>query len=179
MESMNRKVFIFIAVSLDGYIAREDGSIDWLSSVDSPGEDYGYEEINESADTIIMGRKTYDKVMELVDEFPHKDKKVYILSRKSRAAENNIVFSSKDPGELVRELLSQEGQNIYVDGGAEIVQELMRQDLIDEYIISILPVFLGSGIALFGKTGKQKMLKLTYSHSFSSGLVQVAYERVR
>jgi dihydrofolate reductase len=176
---MNRKVFIFIATSLDGFIAREDGSLDWLSMVDSPGEDYGYNEANEDADTIIMGRKTYDKVKELSDEFPHKDKKVYILSRKERTGENNIIFTGKDPGELIRELKTLSGKNIYIDGGAQIVQELMRQDLIDEYIISVLPVFLGSGIALFGNTGRQKMLRLKYCHSFASGLVQLAYERDR
>ena len=176
---MSRKVFIFIATSLDGFIATKDGNLDWLSSVDSPGEDYGYGEVNESADTIIMGRKTYDKVMELVDEFPHKNKKVYILSRKERPVENNIIFTNNDPGELVRELKTQAGLSIYVDGGAQIIQELMRQDLIDEYIISVLPVFLGSGIALFDNTGSQKMLKLKYSHSFASGLVQMAYERIR
>jgi dihydrofolate reductase len=176
---MSRKVFIFIATSLDGYIATEDGSLDWLSSVDTPGEDYGYGEANEAADTIIMGRKTYDKVMELADEFPHKNKKVYILSRKERPVENNIIFTNKNPGDLLRELKTQAGQNIYVDGGAQIIQELMRQDLIDEYIISVLPIFLGSGIPLFGNTGSQKMLKLKYSNSFASGLVQMAYERVR
>jgi dihydrofolate reductase len=176
---MSRKVFIFIATSLDGFIARDDGSIDWLSMVDSPAEDYGYEEINESADTIIMGRKTYDKLMELADEFPHKDKKVYIISRKERASEGNLIFTGKDPCDLVCELKLQSGKNIYIDGGAQILQELMKQDLIDEYIISIIPVFLGSGIALFGKTGMQKMLRLKYSNSFASGLVQVAYERVR
>jgi dihydrofolate reductase len=176
---MSRKVFIFIAVSLDGFIARDDGSIDWLSIVDTPGEDYGYKEINTGTDTIVMGRKTYDKVMELVDEFPEKAKKVYVLSRKVRSGEKNIIFSSKDPGDLLRELRNLDGKNIYVDGGGQIVQELMRQDLIDEYIISVLPVFLGSGIALFGSTGKQKLLRLKYSHSFNSGLVQMAYERVR
>jgi dihydrofolate reductase len=176
---MSRMVFIFIATSLDGFIAREDGSIDWLSMVDSPDEDYGYEDINESADTIIMGRKTYDKLMEFADEFPHKDKKVYIISRKERAPEGNIIFTSKDPCDLVRELKLQVGKNIYIDGGAQIVQELMKQDLIDEYIISIIPVILGSGIALFGNSGMQKMLRLKYSSSFGSGLVQVAYERVR
>jgi dihydrofolate reductase len=176
---MLRKVFVFIATSLDGYIAREDGSLDWLSVVDSPGEDYGYAEITEDADTIIMGRKTYDKALEFADAFPISDMKVYIISSKERQANDNIIFSTKNPGDLIRDLLNEEGKNIYVDGGAQIVQELMRQDLIDEYIISVLPVFLGSGVALFGSTGKQKMLRLKYCHSFSSGLVQVAYERVR
>ena len=176
---MSRNVFVFIATSLDGFIARENGNIDWLSLADSEGEDYGYNEINEKTDTIIMGRKTYDKVLELTEEFPVKNKNIYIVTHKERARENNLIFSNKDPGDLVRELKNQEGKNIYVDGGAQIVQELMRQDLIDEYIISVLPVFLGNGIPLFGNTGKQKMLRLKYSHSFDSGLVQLAYERQR
>lgn len=176
---MSRKVFIFIATSIDGFIAREDGNIDWLSIVDSPGEDYGYEDIIILADTIVMGRKTYEKLLELTEEFPIKNKNVYIVSHNERPGEKNIIFSTKDPADLIRELKNQPGKNIYVDGGGQIIQELMRQDLIDEYIISVLPVFLGSGIALFGNTGNQKMLRLKYSRSFSSGLVQTAYERVR
>lgn len=179
MRVIQRKVFIFIATSLDGYIAREDGNIDWLSIADSPGEDYGYSKIDEDTDTIIMGRKTYDKVCEFTDDFPIKNKSVYIVSHIEKPSEKNIVFSTMDPCNLVRKLKSQTGKSIYVDGGAQVIQELMKQDLIDEFIISILPVFIGSGISLFGNSGKQKMLKLKYSHSFDSGLVQMAYERVR
>ena len=113
---MPRKVFIFIATSLDGFIAREDGNIDWLSIADTAGEDYGYSEINKDTDTIIMGRKTYDKLREFADEFPVKNKTVYIISHSERQGEKNIVFSTKGPGDLIRELKSQVGKSVYVDG---------------------------------------------------------------
>ena len=172
-----RKVVLYIAQSLDGYIARADGDIGWLSTVEREGEDYSYSEFIESVDTVIMGRKTYDKVLSFGIEFPHRDKKCYVLSRTKREPDGNVQFYSGDAAELIRSIRNGEGKDIFIDGGAEVVREFAAVDLIDEYTISIIPVLIGGGIRLFKETGREIMLRLTSSRAYESGLVQLKYER--
>lgn len=174
-----RKLILFIAVSLDGFIARADGDIDWLSIVESPGEDYGYSNFIQAVDTVIMGRKSYEKVLSFGIEFPHAGRKCYVLTRTERPADSNAEFYSGDIGSLVKSLKQSEGRNIFVDGGAEVVSELMKRDLIDEYIISIIPIFLGRGISLYKGDGSEMRLQLRSSKQFKSGLVQLSYARPR
>ena len=173
-----RKVVIYIATSLDGYIARANGDIDWLSVVERPGVDYGYEGFIETVDTIIVGRKTYDKVLSMGIKYPPNDKQCYIITRQVKAQEGNIIFYNENIAELINRLKSQNGKNIFCDGGAEIVNILMKNDLIDEYIISTIPVLLGNGIRLFDDFRKKSELKLLSSRSFASGLVQNHYRRI-
>ena len=173
-----RKVILYIATSLDGYIAREDGDISWLSIVEAPGEDYGYGEFIKTVDTVIMGRKTYDKVLSFGIEFPHRDKECYIITRQHRPPDGNITFYNGDIGELIKNLKGKGGKDVFIDGGAQVVNELMKLDLIDEYVISIIPIFLGSGIRLFDDGRPQMNLKLKSSRDFPSGLVQVEYKRI-
>lgn len=172
-----RKVVLYIAQSLDGYIARADGDIGWLSSVEREGEDYGYGEFMESVDTVIMGRKTYEKVLSFGIGFPHRDKKCYVLSGTRREDDGNVKFYSGDAAELVRSIRGQEGKDIFIDGGAEVVREFAAADLIDEYVISIIPVLLGGGIRLFKETSRETKLRLAGSRAYESGLVQLKYER--
>ena len=174
-----RKVVLYIASSLDGYIARDNGDIDWLSAVQIPGEDYGYTEFIKSVDTVIMGRKTYEKVLSFAIEFPHRDKKCYVLTRSARAQDEHVEFYTGDISSLVDDLRRKRGGNIFVDGGAEIVHEFMLRDLIDRFVISVVPVLLGSGIRLFREGWKEKKLVLRDSRSFPSGLVQSTYERAQ
>lgn len=171
----NRKVVLYIAMSLDGYIATEDDNIDFLSMVESPGEDYGYSEFIQTVDTVIMGRKTYDKVLSFGIEFPHADKKCYVLSRNKKGRDANVEFWNKPVDELIRELKTTKGKHIYIDGGSEMVQECMKKSLIDTYVLSIIPCLLGGGIRLFKEGFPQQNLKLISSTSFSSGLVQLQY----
>lgn len=175
----NRKVILYIAASLDGYIARPNGDIDWLSIVQKQGEDYGYNEFIETVDTVILGRKTYDKVLSLGTEFPYKDKVCYVITREERATEGKTEFYNGKIQDLITLLKSLDGINIFIDGGAEIVNELMKDDLIDEFIISIIPVFLGNGIRLFKDYRPEMKLKLVSGETFDSGLVQIHYERLR
>src|SRR5687768_2207279 len=114
-----RKVILYIATSLDGFIAKPDGDINWLLQVEREDEDYGYYKFMNTVDTVIMGRKTYDKVLSIVPEYPHKEKKSYIITRTSRPSEGNLVFYTGDVKSLVEELKSKKGKNIYLDGGAE------------------------------------------------------------
>jgi dihydrofolate reductase len=155
-----RKVILYIAMSLDGYIAKQNGDISFLSVVEQKGEDYGYAEFVKTIDTVIWGRKTYDKILSFGIKFPHPDKKIYVITRTARPKKANVTFYSDGLKDLIETLKSQNGKNIYVDGGAEIVSELMKQNLIDEFIISIIPVFLGSGISLFQQGGKESELTL-------------------
>jgi dihydrofolate reductase len=172
-----RKVLLYIAMSLDGYIARPDGNIDWLSTVQREGEDYGYGDFIKTVDTVIVGRKTYDKVLSLGVAFPHSDKECYIITRSERPPIGRLIFYSKDLKELVASLREKQGGNIFVDGGAEIVNTMMKQGLFDEYIISIIPVFLGNGIRLFNDARPEESVTLASAVHFDSGLVQLHYTK--
>ena len=174
---MNRKVILYIAMSLDGYIARDDGDISWLSIVESQGEDYGYSDFIKAVDTVVMGRKTYEQVLTFGGAFPHRERKCYVLSKSRKGKDENVEFYNGPIDQLITAIRQSEGLNIFCDGGAEIVFELMKQNLIDRFVISIIPVFLGSGITLFHAGRPEQRLKLTQCKAFPSGLAQLWYER--
>jgi len=174
----DRRLMLFIAMSIDGFIAKSDGDISFLSIVEQEGEDYGYNDFIKTVDTVIVGRKTYDKVISMGYDFPHSDKEVYIITRTLRPSIGSVKFYTDSLIDLVARLKSENGKHIFVDGGAEIVNELLKDDLIDEFYISVIPVLLGDGIPLF-KIGRPEIgLKLLSSKSFDKGLVQLHYMRV-
>jgi dihydrofolate reductase len=174
-----RKVVLYIAQSLDGYIARANDDISWLSIVERDHEDYGYDDFVKTIDTVFMGRKTYDKVLSFGIEFPHKGRKCYVLSKRLKGTDENVQFFSGNISDLITEIKKEEGKDIFIDGGSEIVREFRDNDLIDEYIISIIPILLGKGIRLFRETNTENNLRLVNSKTFDSGLVQLKYERVK
>ena len=171
----NRRIILFIAASLDGFIAKPNDDLSFLSIVQMEGEDYGYSAFNQSVDTVIMGRKTYDWVMKQVPEFPHADKDAYIITRNPRPDLGKTKFYTGDLKELIYQLKNLPGKNIFVDGGAEIVNELLNYKLMDEIIISIIPVLLGDGIRLFKNSIPEQSLTLISSRNYTSGLVQIHY----
>ncbi len=171
----DRKVIVFIAMSLDGYIAKLNGDISFLSLVEQPGQDYGYSDFYETIDTVIMGRKTYDKVISFGIPFPHADKKTYVITRSFGETLENIVFYNGDINALIAKLKIENGKNIFVDGGAEIVNLLLQENQIDELIISIIPILLGDGISLFKEARSEMKLKMRNTNHFDSGLVQIHY----
>ena len=173
---MERKLILFIAMSLDGYIATKGDSIDFLSMVEEEGEDYGYADFVKSVDTVIIGRKTYEKVIEMGYEYPHSDKDVYIMTRTERPAIGRFNFHTGNISRLVQDLKVQPGKNIYCDGGSEIANELMKNNLIDEFVISIIPVLLGDGLRLFKDGRPMQALKLSSIRQFTSGLTQLHYK---
>lgn len=173
---MSRKVILYIAMSLDGYIAAENDDIGFLSSVEVPGEDYGYSDFIRSVDTVIMGRKTYDKVLSFGIEFPHKGKKCYVLSRSKTGEDENVTFFNGDLPALIEGLKFDKGGHIFCDGGAETVFELMRHKLVDRYVVSVIPYFVGKGVRLFREGIPSGQLHLKHSATFPSGLVQLCYE---
>jgi len=173
----DRKVILYIATSLDGFIAKDNNDISFLSTVEVVGEDYGYSEFIKTIDIVIMGRKTYDKVLSFGVAFPHKDKKCYVLSQTRTGKDENVEFFNGDVGILIQKIRKSDGLNIFIDGGSELIHELMKQNLIDRFIISVIPHMLGGGIKLFNPGRPELTLKLIRSSSFPSGLVQLEYER--
>jgi len=170
-----RKVLLYIAMSLDGYIAKTGDDLSFLSMVDQPGEDFGYSEFYSTVDTVIVGRKTYDWVMKQVPEFPHADKESYIITRTPRPAVGKTQFYTGSLKDLVARLQNEPGKNIFVDGGAEVVNELLRENLIDEFTIAIIPILLGEGVRLFKEGFPEQALKLVGVKGYEKGLVQVRY----
>ncbi len=171
----DRKVILYIASSLDGYIAKPNDDLSFLNAVHKEGEDYGYARFESGIDTVILGRKTYDWVMGQVSEFPHKDKETYIITRTQKPSEGKLHYHSGDLASLIGELKAKEGKDIFCDGGAEIVNLLLQQKLIDEIILSIIPVLLGNGTRLFQTGFPEQNLALISSESFDTGLIQLHY----
>lgn len=177
--SAPRELILYIATSLDGYIAPPDEDLGFLTTVERPGEDYGYAAFTATVDTVIMGRRTYDKVAAMGVPDPHPGRELYVVTRTSRPSLGNIHFHTGDVVELVHQLKEQPGKHIYCDGGAQLVDTLISHDLIDRYIISVVPVLLGGGIRLFRDGRPSQALTLTDQRTYASGLVQLHYERAR
>jgi dihydrofolate reductase len=171
-----RKVISNVAMSLDGYIAGSDGDISFLSKVEKDGEDYGYADFIKTIDTIIVGRKTYDKILSIGFKYPD-DKEVFIITREEKPDQEGLKFYSGSLKSLVSELKTKEGTNIFCDGGSEIINQLLKDNLIDEFIISVIPVILGDGIPLF-KKNPQIDLKLINCQKFDTGLVQMHFIKI-
>lgn len=174
----NRKIILYIAMSLDGFIAKSDGDISFLSQVEKDGEDYGYSSFTETVDTVILGRKTYEKVLSMGFDLPYGERNIYVLTRNPHPATEKITFYSGSLSELIASLKSQTGKHIYCDGGAEIVNLFLQENLLEELIISVIPVLLGDGIRLFGKSFPKQKLQLVNCSSFEKGLVQLHYIRI-
>lgn len=166
-------------MSLDGYIATKDDDLSWLEIVEQEGEYYGYEDFNKNIDTYIVGRATYDVILKLTGgQFPQANQyDCYVITRQERPDENGVRFYNGDLEELIIQLKAKEGKHIYCDGGAEIVKLLMEKNLIDEYIISVIPIILGDGKRLFKGGTPISPLKLISSKSYESGLVQIHYSQ--
>lgn len=172
-----RKVIVYIAVSIDGFIAGKDDNLDFLQIVEKPGEDYGYQHIIETIDTVIMGRKTYDKVLSFGIPFPHAQRKTYVITHTKRPLIGNIEFYNGQLDLLVHQLKQQPGKNIFVDGGAEVINQLLKYNLVDEYYISLIPVILGVGIRLFHDQSTEIKLKMIDVKNYDSGLIQIHYQK--
>jgi len=174
-----RKLIIYIATSLDGYIAKPNDDLSFLKLVEKEGEDYGYAEFTATIDTIILGRKTYDWVLKEIgsSHYDNGNRNVYVITRTKKSSVGKTTFYTGDLYELVQQLKSQSGKNIYCDGGAEIINELLKKDLIDEMIISVIPVLLGNGTRLFKDGRPEQLLELISTKTFETGLIQMHFKR--
>lgn len=174
---MNRKVILYIAMSLDGYIAKHDDNIDFLSVVETDTTDYGFADFLNNVDTLIWGRKTFDKVLTMVSEVPHKNKNVYVVSRTRTGNHEHVVYHPDVVG-LVKQLKQEEGKHIYCDGGSEVIADLLKHSLVDRIIVSVIPWMLGSGIPLFREGVPEKKLIFRQSITYPTSLVQLWYDVV-
>lgn len=162
-------------MSIDGYIARKDESLDWLDRVGGYDDDYGYSELMESIDGLIIGRKTYEVASTVPDPYP--GKRVVVLSKSLETVKNGMELFDGDLTALVSKLHREGIKHIWVDGGTTISQFLSLQ-LVDTMTLSIIPIILGSGIPLFSQVDKEISPRLLSSQSYPSGLVQLKYEIV-
>ena len=174
-----RTLTLFIASSLDGYIAKPNDDLSFLKIVEKEGEDYGYAAFTATIDTIILGRKTYDWVLKEIGNthYDNGDRDVYVITRTARPAVGRTTFYTGNLTELVQQLKTGSGKNIYCDGGAEIVNELLKNDLIDEFVISVIPVLVGDGTRLFKDGRPEQQLELISTKTFETGLTQLHYRR--
>jgi len=174
-----RKLIIFIASTLDGYIAKPNDDLSFLKIVEKEGEDYGYAEFTTTIDTIIVGRKTYDWVLREIgpSHYDNGSRNVYVITRTERPGVGRTTFTG-DLAELVHNLKNEVGKDIYCDGGAEIINELLQRGLIDEFVISVIPILVGNGTRLFKDNRPEQQLKLVNTKTFETGLVQLHYKRI-
>ncbi|VVD64462.1 deaminase [Pandoraea sputorum] len=168
----------FIATSLDGFIARPDGDIDWLLQRDDPSEDHGYAAFISDKDAIVMGRGTYEKVLTM-GPWAY-DLPVTVLSTQLAntpvpdTLKGKVRFSDLPPGALMQALARENVGRIYVDGG-KVVQSFLREGLIADIVVTTVPVLIGAGKPLFGALSDDVDLQLIDSQRFASGLVQSTY----
>lgn len=167
------KISVYIATSIDGFIAREDGGLDWLNCVGASDEDYGFKDLVESIDGVILGRNTYE-IAAPVEDWPYKGKRLIVLSNTLQTVREGAEIYRGDLTQLISQLHTEGIKHVWVDGGAIIAQFLDLQ-MVDAMTLSVIPVVLGSGIPLFRK-GKEISCKLLSSQGYPSGLVQLKYE---
>lgn len=170
---------VFIATSLDGYIATPDGSIDWLSEagpVLPAGESYGYSEFIAGTDAVVMGRRTFEKVLTF-PEWPY-SLPVVVLSTRRLAVpaqlHGRVLTAGGPPGQIVQQLAEQGLEHLYVDGGVTI-QRFLQAGLVDRMVLTVIPVLLGGGLPLFGQLSGHVRLELLHSQVFPNGFVQLDY----
>lgn len=176
MMQTERKIVCYIATSMDGYIATEEDSLDWLFETEGEG-DAGYAEFMETIDTVLMGRRTYDWVMEAENgKYPYADIASYVFT--SAAAEGSplVTFTNQDISSFAKEMKEKPGKNIWVIGGSRLLHSFVNENLIDEWVISIAPVLIGKGIPLFREFDFEIRFKLKAVRSYGQ-FAQLHYEK--
>ncbi len=174
-----KKLVLYIATSIDGYIARPDGKVDWLEYPDFmiKGEDFGYQKFMKTIDTTVMGGATYKEVLGFGVPWPYPDKKNYVFTRSNYPADENVSFVGDNIGQFIRDLKKASGKDIWLIGGGKINSMMMAEDLIDEMIISVMPITIGEGIPLFSKISHEQKFKLKDHTVYETGVTQWHYVR--
>jgi dihydrofolate reductase len=171
-----RKVVLGLGISIDGYIARKNGAVDFLFIP----KDYPMGEFMKSVDTAAMGRKTFEVSLKLGGGSFGESMKSYVFSRSKPAGERHgVMFTRKTPARWVAEIRRQAGKDIWLMGGGELARAFLKADLVDELSIGVVPVLLGSGIPLFPPGFPQRDFTLLENKTFSKGLISLRYGRSR
>jgi dihydrofolate reductase len=173
----NRKIIVNLATSADGFIARKDGDIEWLDRIPPPKGFYGLVKFARSIDTKLMGRKTYDISLQLGEKFDSNTKYyVFTQHRESVQKQGGVEFVTEPIETFAKKLRESEGKDIWLMGGAEIIAAFLDAGAIDEFIISIVPIFIGEGIPLMTSRYRDIPLNLYVSEQFPDGVVQLHYK---
>lgn len=176
---MGIKASVFIATSLDGFIARTNGDLDWLTGAESAptGQDYGYQEFMDTVDTVVLGRNTFELVSTF-DTWPYSGKRVVVLSSRTAAIPphlaDDVEWLSLPPQHLVERLEARGASRLYVDGG-KTIQGFLKAGLIHELTITRVPILIGTGVPLFGPLDHDVRLAHTATRHFENGFVQSKY----
>lgn len=177
---MRARCSVFIATSLDGFISRLDGSIDWLNEANAavpPGEDCGYKAFIGAVDTLVMGRNTFEQALTF-EPWPYGEMKVVVLTSRPieipPALRSSVTASADPPATLVEKLSRDGSRHLYIDGG-KTIQGFVAAGLVDEMTITVIPVLLGEGRPLFGPLKADVKLRLVSSRAYDFGFVQTTY----
>jgi dihydrofolate reductase len=169
-----RKIILYAAQSLDGFIASPDGSVDWLFT----DQDYGYEAFLERIDTTLIGRKTYEQILTF-GPFPYAGKENTVFtSQPERPAHPDVHFTAEAPENVAKRLLEKPGKDIWLVGGAQLNTALLEAGLVHELILAIHPILLGSGVPLLHQVQNQVHWALKTVNTFSTGMAIVCYEKL-
>lgn len=175
-----KKTVLYIAMSLDGYIADRRKSVNWIKGQDDSAEMLDtYSTFFGNIDTVIMGKRTYDHITTELspDRWPYSGATTYVFTHNAPMSDTKDVrFTDIDPCRLIRNLRAETGKNIWICGGADVVNQLMKDDLIDMFHIAIIPVILGGGVRLFDEIGDMLDLRLVDTLNYN-GVIEAVYER--
>lgn len=177
VAAVHRKIILYIATSLDGYIARNNGAVDWLSGNSAdPNIDSGFDEFYSSIDTVIMGRTTYEQVINELspDIWVYEGKKCYVATTGRYEFDNRAEYIPGDIIEFIQNIKKQQGKDIWLVGGGKLIDQFIKQNLIDKYVITIIPTILGDGIPLFLGQNPEIKLKLAETKTID-GMVELTY----
>lgn len=173
--SSKRTLVLYIATSLDGYIATQDDSLEWLFKIAGEG-DNGYSEFYDTVDTILIGRRTYDWIVEKEKgNFPYKNKKCYVFSKSKIGKDESVEYINQDVVEFTNKIKRMDGGKIWLVGGGNLLHSFIKERLVDEFIITIAPTLIGDGIPLFKKNDFELELKLKSMRKFNQ-FVELHYE---
>jgi dihydrofolate reductase len=172
-----RKIIVNIATSADGYVARPDGNLDWLTERPAPKGFYGLPEFERATDAKILGRKTYERSVQMGARFSA-DAVHYVFSRQPSPASipAGVHFVTESISCFAERLRAQTGKNVWLMGGGDIIGSFLDEDAIDEFIVTVVPTFIGEGIPLIAPRHREVPLGLLGVQQFPDGVVQLHYE---
>ncbi|MCG7386723.1 dihydrofolate reductase family protein [Paenibacillus sp. ACRRY] len=172
---MSNKVVLYIAMSLDGYIARKDGSVDWLFDVEGDGGDNGYAAFYQTIGTVVMGRTTYEDVLKLSEDFLYADRPTYVLSRSEQPPAPHVQFTTEPVESLIPRLQQASDADLWIVGGGQLVQAVMEKRLLHEIEVAIIPKILGEGIPLFPEGIVPSNLKMMGTQTLGQ-IISIRYQ---
>jgi dihydrofolate reductase len=169
------EIIYYVAASLDAYIATPDGGVEWLAPFETVGEDYGYAAFYTSVEAILLGSRTYEQLLTW-SAWPYPGKPCWVFShRQLDIVQPEVTLTNHSPAQIMRTLQASDVRRAWLVGGGALAASFRALSLITEYIVSIIPVLLGSGLPLFALPGPREQLHLVGSTSYANGVVQLRY----